>query len=355
MLTQTSECYAGGTCRVSGKWVIREKIVVWVLSALAGLLLVNVAIQMLYVRLIVRRFEAQPPFNVTSHAADPMAEQVSTRTADGLVLRGSLHRGVAHNPRGLVYFCPELSGSHWSASWYCDGLLNAGFDVLSFDFRGQGDSECQPGYQPNHWPTHHEILDMDAALQFIQQREDLRNLPLVLMGVSRGSLIALQTAARVPQVQAVCGDSTYSVDSLLEHFTLRWAQLYLSPRLLRLIPMWHLRLTLRMVRWWSAIRRHVQYVVVEPKLQKLRSRPVLLISGERDNYVPPSIIRGLAKRLASPMCRIWSVPRAKHNQAREVDRDAYDQTVEQFFSIVCPQTAVMTTETPRTPVQLAAG
>lgn len=309
---------------------------VWVLTALAVVLLLDVAVRVTYVRVIVRQFEAQPPFNVTTHAADPMAEQISTTTSDGVVLRGSLHRGVAHQPRGLVVFCPEVAGSHWSAGWYCEGLLNAGFDVVSFDFRGQGDSDSQPGYVPNHWPTQYEVRDINAVLQFVAQRDDLNSLPLVMMGVSRGSLIALHTAARVPQVRAVCADSSYTVDSLLEHFTIRWSQLYLPASVLKWIPLWHLRLTLRLARWYSALRRGVHYLIVEPWLPHLASRPVLLISGERDNYAPPAIIRELSRRIDSPLCHIWSVPKAKHNQARDAAREDYDHTVEQFFADVCP-------------------
>ena len=145
----------------------------------------------------------------------------------------------------------------------------------------------------------------------------------------------------------MCGEGTYTVDALLEHFVLRWAQLYLPPQVLRIIPMWHLRVTLRLVRWISQWRRGVQYVVVEPYLRRLGNRPVLLISGERDNYVQPSIVRGVARRIDSRLCRVWSVLRAKHNQAREVAREEYDQTIVEFFSTVCPAPEVPTQ--PRTP------
>ena len=310
---------------------------VWVLSALAAVLLLDLAFRAFYIRILMRQFQAQPPFNVAPHSVEPAAEQVSAVTADGLTLRGSLHHGSQSQPRGLVVFCPESSGSHWSAAWYCEGLLHSGFDVLSFDFRGQGDSDSLPGYTPNHWPTHYEVRDIDAVLAFVQSRPDLRQLPLMTMGVSRGSLVALMAAAQHPEVRAVCGEGVYTTDSLLEHFTLRWAQLYLPPLILRVIPMWHLRVTLRMVRWLSAWRRDLQYLVLEPWLPRLGNRPVLLISGERDNYVPPKIMRRIAKRIGSPRCRIFSVPKAKHNQARNVARDEFDQTVEEFFSQVVPE------------------
>ena len=81
-----------------------------------------------------------------------------------------------------------------------------------------------------------------------------------------------------------------------------------------------------------------------------RDRPVLLISGERDNYVPPSIIRGIARKIGSPQCRIWSVPKAKHNQARTVAREDYDQALDDFFSAVCP--AIQAVPTPPAVVEV---
>lgn len=308
----------------------------WVLLACAVLLLLELIPHWAYVRLARRQFEAEPPFNVSPFDPDPTAEQVTTVTVDGIELRGSLHRGTLHQPRGLVLFCPEVAGSHWSAGWYCEGLLHAGFDVLAFDFRNQGESAALPGYKPTHWPTQHEVTDVNAALAFIQSRADLRDLPLVMMGISRGSLVALHTAAHTPQVRAVVGEGTYTVDSLFEYFTLRWAQLYLPRQILRWIPMWHLRWTLRMARWSSAYRRNVQYLILEPSLRRLKDRPVLLIAGERDNYVPPTIVRAIAERINSGLCRVWSVPRCKHNQGRTVAREEYDQTVEQFLGAVCP-------------------
>lgn len=311
-------------------------IVVWVLLACAALLLLELIPHWAYVRLARRQFEAEPPFNVSPFDHDPSAEQVKTVTADGITLLGSLHRGTLHQPRGLVLFCPELAGSHWSASWYCEGLLHAGFDVLAFDFRNQGESGVLAGYKPTHWPTQHEVTDVEAALAFIQSRADLRDLPLVMMGISRGSLVALHATANTPRVRAVVGEGTYTVDSLFEYFSLRWAQLYLPRWALRWIPMWHLRWTLRMARWSSARRRKVQYLILESSLRRLKDRPVLLIAGERDNYVPPMIVRGIAERINSNLCRVWCVPRAKHNQGRTVAREEYDQTIEQFLGTVCP-------------------
>lgn len=325
---------------------------IWLLVTIIGLLLIDFAIRLACVRLIRPGFEAVPPFNVPDYPSDPLAEVVKTTTTDGIVLRGSLHRGVDHQPRGLVIFLPETGGCHWSASWYAESLLHAGFDIISFDFRSQGESDQQPGYTPNHWPTHAELKDVDAVFAFIQSRPDLRDLPQVMMGVSRGSAIALYAAAKHPEIRALCVDGPYTVPSLVEHFVLRWAQLYVPAWLLPLIPMWHFRLTIRMVWTISAWQRGVRYLIAEPVLPRLQNRPVLLISGERDNYVVPGLVRKLSRKIASPMCRVWTVPKAKHNQSREVAKDEYDLTIAEFFGNVCPKTVSVSSE-PSTPAAVS--
>ena len=312
----------------------------WVILAVVlAILVVDLAIRAFYVRLILPQFETRPPFNVEPHPACPRAETVATQTDDGLTLRGRLYRSQELRPRGLILFCPELDGDHCSAPFYCAGLLEAGFDVLSFDFRSQGESDDARAYEPIQWPTTGELKDVEAAFSFISERDDLRDLPLGLMGISRGSLVALIAAAEHPQVRAMCGEGTYTVDTLMEHFTLRWARLYVPEWALAILPMWHYRVTLRLVRWTSEWRRGVRYAIAERRLAQLRDRPVLLIAGTRDNYVQPEVVRRIASQIDSPLCRVWEVADAKHNQARETAPEDYDRQVVEFFAALSPAAA----------------
>jgi uncharacterized protein len=304
----------------------------WLLGAIVVLLAFDLVIRVIYVRLVLRVFETKPPFAAPSFPPDPTAETIAFGTRDGITLRGSLHHQPLRTPRGLILFCPELDGSHWSAMMYCHGLLDAGFDVMSFGFRGQGESDLQPGYSPNHWPTMYEIEDVRAALDFIAGREDLRKLPLGVMGVSRGSTPALIAAAESPRVRAVCCEGAYSTDSLMLHFMLRWATLYVPTWALNLVPRWHYQITSKLVRWTSSILRRRRYVVLERWLPMLKNRPVLLVAGERDNYVHPDVARELQRRIHSPQAQIWQVPSAKHNRARDVAGAEYDRRLADFFA-----------------------
>ncbi len=307
-----------------------------ILLVIAGVLLADFAVRVFYVRLILPQFEAKPPFFVTQHAPDPAAETIATVTTDGYLLRGTVFRSEGP-ARGVILFCPELDGNRWSAAYYAEGLIQAGFDVVSFDFRGQGNSETQPGYSPIHWPTDFEMKDVDAAIAWIHEQPEWLGLPLGTFGISRGSLIALMAAGDHPEVRAVCGEGTYTIDRLVEHFTKRWAQLYIPPWALVLIPMWHLRITLRMVRWVSERRRSVRYAIVERRIRALRKIPVLLISGERDSYVHPEVTAGLVRAIGGSLSRLWLAPQSKHNQARDMHPSEYDRRLVEFFSTMAPK------------------
>ena len=261
----------------------------------------------------------------------PQAEVVEFPTTDGLTLRGSLYRAAERTARGVILFLPELDGTHWSAMSYAESLVHAGFDVLAFDFRNQGESDSLAGYSPLHWPTVYELDDARAAWRFLRSRPDLRSLPAGVMGVSRGTQTALAIASETPEVRAVCCEGAYSTNLLVMYFTLRWAFLYIPSWTMRLIPVWHFELTLWLVRWASGIRRRCRYLVVERCLPRLAGRPVLLIAGERDNYVPPEISEGFARRIGRS-AEVWIVPQAKHNRAREVEPAEYDRRLVEFFA-----------------------
>lgn len=311
----------------------------WIVLAILGIVIADLAVRAFYVRLILPQFEAKPPFNVAQHPADPHAEPVSVVTRDGVRLRGAVHRTTETPLRGVVVFFPELDGSHWSASHYGEGLTAAGFDLVAFDFRGQGESDGVPGYTPNHWPTHNELRDAAAILQWVTEQPEWQSLPIGGFGISRGSVIGLMAIADFPRVRAFCGEGTYSISRLLEHFTLRWAQLYLPSFVLQWLPLWHLRITLWMARRCSEWRRGVRYAIVEKRLSALKKTPVLLIAGERDTYVHPSVTKSIVDSIGSPTATLWEVPDAKHNQAREAVGAEYDRRVVALFAAMAPQSA----------------
>jgi uncharacterized protein len=309
-----------------------EPVVIWgAIWVVAALVFVDLVIRAVAIFSILPILERCPPFSVEPTSPSPDAERIEFETADGFTLRGSLHL-PSGAPRGLIVFCPELGGDHWSALWYCQGLLQADFAVMAFDFRNHGDSDRMPGYTPIHWLTEFEVTDAVAAVQYARSRTDLGRLPLGLFGISRGGSAALVAAARCPEVRCVASEGAFSISAMSLHYTLRWATLYYPPWILRFFPVWHVRTTLAMARAVSQLRRHCRYTLLEQWLPRLRGRSVLMITDGRDTYVLPEISQELFRHFPQPGSEIWLVEPAKHNLARLVETEKFDRRMIAFFS-----------------------
>lgn len=271
-------------------------------------------------------FENVPPFNVIPSEPDPLADVVSFTTSDGLTLSGSLlNANVAESP-GLVLFMPELHGRHWSARRYCESLVNAGYVVFAFDFRNQGDSAAMAGYQPIHWMTEYEMTDVAAAMEFIETDPRLSTLPIIAFGVSRGGVAALLAGGRYPRIQAVIADSAFGTMSMIRFFVDRFVSHVIPSWVYRLLPGWHVEITLRNAVALSEMRRNVRYVHLEHEVGGLDAASVLLISGGRDSYVTPAIAERL-RDIVGRDANLWIADGAKHNMSRATCPRAYDRHV----------------------------
>ena len=304
----------------------------WVVGIILALVAIDLLVRLTFVKVIVPVFEKMPPFGVVPADPDSNAERVEIPTTDGLTLRGSLYVHEDREARGLIIFCPELGGNHWMAMRYCEGLRDAGFDLLAFDFRNQGESDSMPGYSPLHWLTEYEVADALSVIAWSRKRDDLANLPIGLFGVSRGAGAALAAAARSNDVECVAGDSAFSTNALLESHARRWAEMYGPVWLLKLVPFWHIRFTLLLVRLTCQFRKRCRYTILERWLPQLRNKAVYLVAGKRDSYVPPTITEELARRIGSNCRDTWVVARAKHNMARTTEPEEYDRRLVEFFS-----------------------
>lgn len=306
---------------------------VWVVVGLiAALILADVVIRTLAVITILPIFERKPPFSVQHAPPHPDGEEVRFPTTDGLTLAGSLYRHTDRPALGTIVFCPELDGNHWAAMAYCEGLWKAGFNILAFDFRNQGHSDSLSGYVPLHWLTDYEVDDALAALDYAKSRSDIETSKLGTFGISRGGGAALAVAANRPEVGCAACEGVFSTEALLTHYTVRWAALYIPVWLVDKIPVFHLRGTFVIVRWISQWRRNCRYTNLERLLPRLRGRDILVIAGKQDTYVHPHVSLQIRDGIGSESAEFWLVPDARHNGAREVHPEVYDQKLSEFFS-----------------------
>ncbi|NNJ25526.1 alpha/beta hydrolase [Alienimonas chondri] len=314
---------------------------IWIVvgvGLLLALLVVDLLIRRAAVQFALPFFEREPPFNLVPAAPNDDATLARVRVEGVTNDRGeplSLSVAVtpAHGPpRGVIVFCSETGGSKWFWQRYAAALPPAGFTIVSFEHRGMFDSDCDPNHSPGHWPTESEVADALAVTRTaLDDPAELglpSGLPVGLFGVSRGACVALAAAAREPRVVAVAADGGFVTDSVVTEFGRKWAMLAVPKWFVPLIPTWHLRQSMWFMRKAADRKKGVRHLALQHDLKGLRDRPVWLVSGARDSYVTPDQARGLA---AAVRGTAWLVPKAKHNQSRDLAEAEYDERLSSFF------------------------
>jgi pimeloyl-ACP methyl ester carboxylesterase len=313
---------------------------VWISLGLVGAAALAVALflAVLYVFLtkrflkyLVRIFQEKPPFIVPKGQPVEDAEEVAFPNADGQTLHAIYWPTARPRRLGVILFGLEFGSNRWASVPYCQFLRDAGFDIFTFECRGQGDSEPEPGYEPLHWVTDHEVKDFYAALKYLQGRPDADPRGVGFFGISKGGGAGLLAAARSDYVRCFVTDGVFATHSTMVPYMRKWIKIY-SKRawLQKALPDWYYgllaRAGLRLVRQENGCR----FPHLEGALPKLSPRPLLMIHGGGDTYIKPEMARTLY-RLARQPKELWVVEGAKHNQAFHEANGEYRSRVLNFF------------------------
>ena len=145
------------------------------------------------------------------HAAPPVDQEptttvktVSWKAPDGITLKGTYFAAAKPGPALLLFHqCNSTRGS-WTA--FATAAAARGFHVLTFDFRGFGESEgprfsnsaVQVNTIRDQWPG-----DADAAFTFLSTRPNVDKNRVGAAGASCGVNQAVQLASRHREVKAV--------------------------------------------------------------------------------------------------------------------------------------------------------
>ena len=316
---------------------------IYFVAVCLALLAADLLVHLVYGYLALPRFEARPPFRVPPPPHDaqiPETVRIPTGPGGDLELEGGVYLPQDENPRGLIVFCPETEGSYLTAMNYTPALVEAGFAVLSFSFRNQEPSDSQPGYRAMHWFTEHEVEDLHAVLNFVEQMPQFSGLPIGLFGVSRGAGVALAGGASRPEVAAIWSQGAFPTHGLVVHFSMKWIEA-VTGYWGRFIPRWHVAVTTWFTMRMSEWRNGGRFVRLEPNMAKWQGRYAMFVCGARDNYVPSRFAQDLCRRSRRSLDEgLWVVPHAKHNLEREAAREDYDRRVVQFFEQIVPARTV---------------
>lgn len=201
---------------------------------------------------------------INNPAAKKLAPvDVYFKTPDGLKLHGWFFK-TKQEARATMLFihgnARNLSVHASSVLW----LVDEGFNVFIFDYRGYGRSEGRPSIDGIH-------LDAEAALEALLALPGVNKDRLIVMGHSLGGAVAVYTAANTPHkslIKALVIDSAFSgyrliaQEKLAEDFITRPLQYPLS--------------VLFINDYYSPVRW----------IKKISPVPVLILHTYRDEVVP---------------------------------------------------------------------
>ena len=221
---------------------------------------------------------------------------------------GKIQRSIVYEkgrPRGTAYRVRREFVRHpWRATGtivFCILLALAGV-ATGFWIRGriywgraQGESDPQPGYEPTQWVTDFEVRDFRAALAYLKARPDADPTGVGFFGVSKGASAGVLVGADDPYVRCFVTDGMFATYSTLVPYLQKGIAI-VSTRywLQRALPAWYYGLfayaCMREIR-----RQHGwRFPKLEEALPKLAPRPLLMIHGEADTYIKPSMAEALA-------------------------------------------------------------
>lgn len=194
-------------------------------------------------------------------------------------------------------------------------FVNAGFNVLLFDFRNHGESDGNVttlGY--------HEVKDIYGAVRWLRETRPQQAQRIGLIGFSMGAVTSILAAAGEPAIDAVVADSPFSdlrsylqvnmpVWTGLPNVPFTWTIMALLPPLIDLDV------------------DAVSPVAVMPTLRQ----PVLLVHTDGDRAIPVGESERLAVAGRPESTTLWVVRGDRHVGARSVDPATYDARVIEFF------------------------
>lgn len=194
-------------------------------------------------------------------------------------------------------------------------IVDAGMNVLMFDFRNSGESDgtvTTLGF--------HEVKDILGAVAWLKEERPEASRSIGLIGYSMGAVTSALAAAREPQVGAVVLDSPFSD---------------LAPYLRENMPVWtglpNVPFTWTIMALLPPLIGLDMDVVSPLQVMPQLAQDVLLIHTDGDDAIPVSNSEQLAAAGHPDRTELWVVPGPKHIGARSVNPEAYDRRVIEFF------------------------
>jgi len=169
-----------------------------------------------------------------------------------------------------------------------------GVSIFLFDYRGYGRSEGKPSEKGTY-------LDAEAALAYLQSREDVEGSRIIYFGRSLGAAVAVELATRQPPAALILESPFPSVP-------------YMARRLYPYLPVWPLLRTR-----YDSLSKMEQIDV-----------PLLVLHGDRDDIVPLEAGRKLFEAAGGDKL-FYTIRGAGHNDTYAVGGQDYFDELRRFI------------------------
>jgi uncharacterized protein len=314
------------------EWLIVVLIVVGAACVLLALTFAATLVTVVYYRTdILRVIEDLPvhPHSVDEELTE--GEHVRFHAADGVRLDGRYLSARGATRRGVVIFSHEFGTSGDSAPRYAGFLLDHGFDLFTFDYRAHGRSETPSGYEPRQWPSDREFADLIAAVDYVTGRPDAPPNGVGVLGISRGAGVAISAAAHDNRIRAVVTDGAFASRETIIAYVGKWGAIYVNTRYTgKRLPLWFCHAVYVFVVRWSRKRWGSRFLPISKDVRLIAPRPILMIHGANDTYIPTALGERLFARARQPKAH-WVVPAARHNQCYLAGQAEYADRICAFF------------------------
>ena len=257
------------------------------------------------------------------------AEDASFSSTDGIPLKGCYIRSQGTS-LGTLIIAHGINGKRSDMLSRAAFLVRDNYNTLLIDLRDHGESGgtyAGPGYM--------ESCDILGALKYLQSRGETE--PITVMGHSFGAVAALYAAGQSLDIAAVISDCAFiSFEDIVNRATTLlakdpkrsfWERMGLGAAGFRVTgwavkPIYYLRTGV-----WLQSRKADSLVAIS----RIGMRPVLFISGERDEICPPQNARRMYNVALSPEKLLLVVPNAEHDTTYSTEPQLYESTVVDFL------------------------
>ncbi len=244
-------------------------------------------------------------------------EQITFTSADGLTLNGYFYPNLA--AREAIIMCHGFHGAGHDLHEAALDVQAAGYNALTFDFRGCGASggkHTSVGF----W----EVQDVLGAVEYLKSRPEVDPERIGAYGISMGGATVIIAAQRCPDIKVLVTDCAFaSLDTII---STNFRYFYRLPT----FPF------SRTAVWWSRrfakiVNQNVDAVAALNQLgAEGRVIPHLIIHGGKDRAIPVSEAHLLYAASPGPK-ELWINPEADHVVGAYHNRADYVSHIDGFL------------------------